>query len=140
MCLNAFSDDGDGAFGRFTPSNMGRDREAGVVIDELEDHAFATTGQHVFMVLLPEPKDLLDLFSLGCVRYLVGCAGAIPKAHDAFGLEVIELAVICLTVDAVVTAGRCDVAADFFDLAQDGELVVSATVEFTLGRGGESMS
>lgn len=31
VCLNAFSDDDDGAFGRFTPSNMGRDREAEAV-------------------------------------------------------------------------------------------------------------
>ena len=42
-----FLHDGDGALGGFTPGDMGGDREPGVVVDELEDHAFATTGQHI---------------------------------------------------------------------------------------------
>jgi hypothetical protein len=38
----------DRSLGGFTPSNMGGDREPGVIVDELEDHAFATGSQNIF--------------------------------------------------------------------------------------------
>jgi hypothetical protein len=41
------NDDDDGTLGRFTPSDMSCDRETGRVIDELENHAFPATGQHI---------------------------------------------------------------------------------------------
>ena len=43
-----FGDGRDRARRRFTPGNMGGDCEAGVVVDELEDHTFATIGQNIF--------------------------------------------------------------------------------------------
>ena len=48
MSGDALLDHGDSALGGFTPGDMGRDREPRVVIDELEDHAFATPSQHAF--------------------------------------------------------------------------------------------
>ena len=48
MGCDALLHDRDRTLGRFTPGHVGGDREAGVVVDELEDHAFATTGQNVF--------------------------------------------------------------------------------------------
>ena len=48
MSGDAFLDHGDGALGGFSSGDMGGDSEAGVVVDELEDHAFAAPGQHIF--------------------------------------------------------------------------------------------
>ena len=48
VCGDAFADDRDRALGRFTPGNMRRDREAGVIIDELEDHTLPPTSQNIF--------------------------------------------------------------------------------------------
>ena len=48
VSCDALLDHGDGAFGGFAPGDMGGNREAGVVVDELEDHAFAAPGQHIF--------------------------------------------------------------------------------------------
>ena len=45
MRIDLFARDRQGPFGRFAPGNVGGDCEAGVVVDELEDHTFATTGQ-----------------------------------------------------------------------------------------------
>lgn len=68
----------------------------------------------------------------------MGRAGAIPKAFHAFGVLAFQPAVMRPSADAVVAAGRRDVAADFLDMPQHGELVFSATLELTLGRRGES--
>ena len=47
MDANSLVEDGDRGLGGFTPGDMGGDRVAGVIIDELEDHALTTAGKDV---------------------------------------------------------------------------------------------
>lgn len=55
MGHNMFGDDliehGDGRFGGLAAGRVGADRVAGVVIDQLQDHACATTGQNVLVAI-----------------------------------------------------------------------------------------
>lgn len=53
----------------------------------------------------------------------------LSKALDVFGLVAFQPAVVGLAADAVVTAGRCDVAADLLDVPQHGELMFRPTIE-----------
>ncbi len=43
-----FRDDRDRTSRGFAPSNMGRDGQAGVIVDELEDHTLPTAGEDIF--------------------------------------------------------------------------------------------
>jgi len=46
-CGDSLRDDVDRRIGGLTSGDVGCDSEAGVVVDELEDHALATTGENV---------------------------------------------------------------------------------------------
>lgn len=48
MRFDAFPHHSQGSFSGFTPGNVGGDREAGVVVDELEDDAFLSAAEDIF--------------------------------------------------------------------------------------------
>jgi hypothetical protein len=90
------------------------------------------------MVLLVQPEDLLYHLRLGRIRRVMRSAGAIPQALLAFVLVALQPAVIGLAADAVIAAGRCDVSADFLDMADHGELMFRPAVQLTQASGGGS--
>ncbi len=75
------------------------------------------------VVLPAQPEDLLDHFRVRFSRLVVRDTGSVLEPLEALFLVAPSPLVVHLPTDAVIAAGRGDITADLFNMAQHGKLV-----------------